>query len=435
MSQLDPYTPTSGTTAVRIDHYDLHLDYKIHPNRLAGRAVLRGRVLEDTPAIELDLVGLAVSRVLVDGRRHRFRVHRSKLVVRAQESFTSGQEITFDVHYSGNPGPAMGTWGDVGWEELTDGVLVAGQPNGAATWFPCNDHPSSKATFRCTILVESEYMAISNGELVSTVRKAGRTAWTWESSQPLATYLATVQIGQYRSGRIDGGPHSPSQVPLLLACGESQWQQAQRALAKQHAMMHTFESLFGDYPFDRYGVVVTDDPLEIPLESQPLSILGPNHLTDDWEAERLVAHELAHQWFGNSVTPSRWSDIWLNEGFACYAEWLWSEAAGKDSAEKQARAAHSRLAGEDQDVVLADPGPEDMFDDRVYKRGALALHALRGFTGDDDFFRILRSWTAENRFGSVTTAQFLAHAENVCARPVDAVLDDWLFERDLPRLG
>ncbi|PZT84390.1 MAG: peptidase M1, partial [Gordonia sp. (in: high G+C Gram-positive bacteria)] len=261
-----------------------------------------------------------------------------------------------------------------------------------------------------------------------------RTAWTWESREPVATYLATVQMGQYRRGSVKPGSYPPARVPLTLACGKHLWSRAQHVLAKQHGMMSVFEQRFGAYPFGYYGVVVTDDELEIPLESQPLSIFGPNHMTESWESERLIAHEMAHQWFGNSLTPASWSDIWLNEGFAHYAEWVWSEASGRRSAHDEARAAYAELSGSKQKVVIGDPGPKKMFDDRVYVRGALTLHALRMAVGDQTFFTILQRWTSQNRCGNVTTAEFFALASEVSGRPVEPLLHDWLFEKKLPAL-
>jgi aminopeptidase N len=204
------------------------------------------------------------------------------------------------------------------------------------------------------------------------------------------------------------------------------------AFADQPRMLERFSELFGPYPFDGYTAVVADDPLEIQLESQELSTFGSNHLTRSWEVQRLVAHELAHQWFGNAVTAGSLHDIWLHEGFACYAEWLWSEAAGRTTADEEAERHHGILARLPQDLVLVDPGPDRVFDDRVYKRGALALHSLRGVLGVGTFFDLLRSWVDTHRFGTVTTADFEAAVLEVTGFRHDDVLVPWLREAPLP---
>jgi aminopeptidase len=193
-------------------------------------------------------------------------------------------------------------------------------------------------------------------------------------------------------------------------------------------------------------VVITDDELEIPLEAQGLSIFGSNFLGGEWNSVRLVAHELAHQWFGNSLTPSTWSDIWLNEGFACYAEWLWAEHADGVPVRVNAATHWSRLSHLAQDVVIADPGPDLMFDDRVYKRGALTLHALRVQLGAVTFFDLVRDWVAAHRHGSVTTEEFVTHVETFVREttPVDGdagarrareLLERWLWATPLPRFA
>jgi aminopeptidase N len=176
--------------------------------------------------------------------------------------------------------------------------------------------------------------------------------------------------------------------------------------------------------------VVTADELEIPLEAQGLAVFGMNHLVP--AAQRLVAHELAHQWFGNSVGIARWSDIWLNEGFACYAEWLWSETSGGASVESCVADYYARLAAKPRDLLLVDPGPDDMFDDRVYKRGALTLHALRRTLGDEAFFDLLRSWTADHRHALVTTDDFRAAVERAGGPDAAAVLSRWIDDVALP---
>jgi aminopeptidase N len=196
-------------------------------------------------------------------------------------------------------------------------------------------------------------------------------------------------------------------------------------------MVAVFERHFGPYPLPEYAVVVTADDLEIPLEAQGIAVFGANHIDGLRGLERLVAHELAHQWFGNSVGLSRWQDIWLNEGFACYSEWIWSENSGGPSAHEKAITHHARLATLPQDLVLSDPGPDLMFDDRVYKRGALTLHALRLTIGDAPFFELLRTWTLTYRGATATTEDFVALAERVSGSPVAGLFRAWL---DLPLL-
>ncbi|MEO8095367.1 MAG: M1 family aminopeptidase, partial [Pseudolysinimonas sp.] len=199
-------------------------------------------------------------------------------------------------------------------------------------------------------------------------------------------------------------------------------------------MMALYQRLFGPYPFDGYTVVITPDVLEIPLEAQALAIFGANHADGAGGSERLVAHELAHQWFGNSVGLAAWKHIWLNEGFACYAEWLWSEHRGGMSADGLARQFRRDLSGRPVDIRVGDPGPALMFDDRVYKRGALTLHALRRTIGDDAFFELLGEWTTVHRYSVATTDDFRALAATKSPTPLDALFESWLFTEPLPRL-
>ncbi|MBG6226126.1 aminopeptidase N [Arthrobacter sp. CAN_A2] len=445
----DPYTPTNGSTSYRVDHYDLALDYRLSSNRLGGRAVLTVTAHRGLHQLELDLRGLRTTRITSDTARIRsFKDRAGKLVIAFRDPVPAGSTFRLDIRYEGNPRPLTGIWGEIGWEELTDGVLVAGQPVGAPSWFPCNDHPSQKAVYRIAVTTNAGYRAICNGVLVSRIDRSSRTTWTYEQAEPMATYLATVQIGRYSLMALNdparpavglpapGAPREPgTPVPQYAAVPPALAPSARASLARQHEMMSVFEQSFGPYPYPQYLVVVADDDLEIPLEAQTLSIVGRNHLDQDWEAQRLIAHELAHQWFGNSVTAARWQDIWLHEGFACYAEWIWSEASGSTTADAHARSTHQRLGRAPQDLVLADPGAADMFDDRVYKRGALTLHALRKAAGDDAFFALLRSWSSEHRFGTATTADFIAFAvRTLPGAGVGDLLVPWLLSKALPAL-
>ena len=422
----DPYVPGHGDASYDVRHYALGLTYKLVGNRLDGDAVLSCTATEDTSSVAVDLAGLRVGKVLLDGRPTRFSHRGSRITVTAP--LEAGQEFELRITYSGSPGTIRSKGqDDAGWEELTDGAIVAAQPHGAPAWFPCNDRPSSKATFAATLCAPSDYYVAMSGRLTGTRRRGSTLEWTYEMDQPMAPYLATAQIGRYESRDLG--------EDITMVCPPDLGGKGYDAsFGQQPAMMRFFESRFGLYPFAGYTVVVTDDPLEIPLESQSLSTFGRNFASDDWDDVRLVAHELAHQWFGNAVTLREWKDIWLHEGFACYAEWLWSEESGRETCDERARHHHARLAEEPEDLLLADPGAELMFDDRVYKRGALTLHALRLTIGDHDFFELLEQWVEEHGGGNAATEDFQLLADKVSGRELGGLFDAWLRQTDLPDL-
>ena len=425
----DSYVPTTGNGGYTVTHYDLDLDYRVASNRLAGTAVITGVATSKLERFSLDLTGLGAEKVSVGRERAKFTSHGRKLRVTPATPIERGATFTVTVRYLGSPAPLKSAWGEVGFEELTEGVLVASQPVGASTWFPCNDHPSIKSIFRIVVTTDSPYTVVANGKLVSRTVKSSRTRWVFESAEPMATYLATLQLGYYRPAEL-GAASVPQRAFIPDDLGDN----FAADFSRQPEMIETFERLFGEYPFDTYTVVVTDDELEIPLEAQGLSIFGRNHVDGHGGSNRLIAHELAHSWFGNSLTVESWKHIWLHEGFACYAEWLWSENSGGQSAQHLAEHYWLKLHGLPQDFAIGDPGAHLMFDDRVYKRGALALHSLRIMLGDSAFFEMLRDWTAENRHGTVTTQQFINHVSVRTERPVAEVLGHWLFDNSLPKL-
>ncbi|MCM2417869.1 M1 family metallopeptidase [Streptomyces sp. RKAG293] len=427
----DSYLPEHGNGGYRTVRYDLELDFRPSADRLSGRARISAVTEHALSEFSLDLGAFRIDRVLVDGKRPARYTHRAgKLRVRPARELPAGTPFTVEVRYVGTPRPIRSRyWGDLGWEPLEYGALVAAQPIGAPSWFPCNDHPSDKAVYRITVTAPTVCTVLANGTLESCTIGGSTTTWVYEQRAPMASYLASVQIGPYELVEHLGGPIAqPAAVPVALLAPFA------HDFGRQPEMMELFQDLFGPYPFDDYAVVVVDEELEVPVEAQALSVFGANHVDGRRGFERLVAHELAHQWFGNSLTLADWRHIWLNEGFACYAEWLWSEAAGGAPASVLATRAHTRLAGLPQDLRLADPGVRRMFDDRLYKRGALTLHALRTTMGDTAFFALLRTWTSQHRHRTVTTEQFTALAQEYTPRPLDALFTAWLREPRLPAL-
>ena len=420
----------SGNGGYEVAHYNLDLDYRVATNRLRATAVISARATMRLSRFSLDFDGLSVDRITVNGERAAKVSHSGrKLVITAETTIEAGARFRVTVRYRGAPRPVRSIWGDLGWEELEDGVLVAGQPTGAASWFPCNDHPSDKATFDIAVTCEAPYTVICNGVLTGRSTRSGRTTWTYSEPESMATYLATVQIGRYQRLDVADDP-----VPQRIFYPMGHHQEVGVDFARLGEMLGLFTDLFGPYPFAGYTVVVTDDVLEIPLEAQGLAVFGRNHVDGEHGSDRLIAHELAHQWFGNSLTVQTWRDIWLHEGFACYAEWIWAEASGGRSADDSALAHRRKLEALPQDLVTGDPGPQDMFDDRVYKRGALALHAVRRAVGDAAFFDALRAFTLDRRHSNVTAEGFVGFvSEHTGSAEIGGIVQRWLGEKALPR--
>ena len=426
----DPYLPTRGNGGYAVERYELDLTYRIATNRLAGTAVIHATTTQELAGFSLDLLRLRVSRVRIEGQRGvRFAHSSGKLTITPTKPLPADTAFTVTIDYAGAPAPHRSRWGAVGWEELDDGVIVAAQPTGAPTWFPCNDSLADKAAYDIRIATDAAYTVICNGVLAGRTTSAGLGRWHYVQEEPTSTYLATVQIGRYRRTEqaFDG-------VPGVLAYPRAIESRVLADVDQVGRMMNLFQRSFGPYPFATYTVVVTADDLEIPLEAQGLATFGANHLDGHGGSERLVAHELAHQWFGNSVGLAAWQHIWLNEGFACYAEWMWSEESGGPSSDTMARQFRRQVAGQPRDIVIGDPGVDLMFDDRVYKRGALTVHAVRRTLGDERFFDLVRAWTTELRGGSGTTDDFRALAARFSPTPLDALFDAWLFATSLPRL-
>lgn len=425
----DPWFPTHGDLRWSAEHYDLALEYNVNTNRLDAAATVRVRALVATRELAFDLRDLTVRKVLVDGGAPDKVTHKGgRLRVRLSGVLEPDAVATVRIAYAGKPAPVPGLFGPAGWEELVDGALVAAQPYGAPSWFPCNDRASDKASYRIAATVPDGWTVTANGRLAGRSAKGGRTTWVHEQRQPTSPYLASLQVGRFVVDQVACLSEQVEIVrPRAVAAG------AGTAFARQGEMLDFFTGVFGPYPFDVYRAVIAAEPLEIPLEAQSFSHFGTNHVPAVWENERLVAHELAHQWFGNAITARRWVDIWLHEGFACYAEWLWSERSGGWSTERRARHHHAKLAALPQDLVLADPGLADMFDDRVYKRGALTLHALRVELGDAAFFELVRTWVAEHVHGLVDTDDFRRLVARYGAA-AERVLGEWLDNLPLPAI-
>jgi aminopeptidase N len=423
----DPYFPKSGNGGYDVGGYDLNLTYEPSAGRLRGTATITATATQDLSRFNLDLSGLTAGAVTVDGAAARHRADGAELVVTPARGVPRGTAFTVVVNYAGNPAPVGSeVLGKGGWLRTQDGAFALGQPESASSWYPVNDHPSDKATFRLAMTVPDGLSVLSNGVPGRNSTASGRTTWTWAEDAPMASYLSFVVIGKYR---VESTTHQGK--PMITAIPESLPEDgvADRSIAATAEVADYLASVFGPYPFGSYGGIVLDDErISFALENQTRPVYGVAFFTADTNTG-VVAHEIAHQWFGDSVALERWQDIWLNEGFATYAEWLWAEHKGRSTVQAQF---DRRYGSFDWSEPPGSPGPDGIFGPAVYQRGAMTVHALRKQIGDDAFFTLLKSWTAEHRNGTATTEDFIAAAERVSGKQLDAFFQDWLFGKKRP---
>ena len=421
----DEYTPDSGATGYDVEHYDLDVAWDPGAEVLDGTTTITATATQDLTQLSLDLLALEVDGVTVDGDEAEVEVDGRDVVITLAEELAEGDEFEIVVEYSGTPEPVLSAGFETGWLTTDDGgAYVIGEPDGAATWFPSNDHPSDKATVDLQVTVPRGWTVGGPGAFEGQERDGQTVTWSWSEDDPMATYLVPLAIGRYEmiEDETDDG------LPLVSFFPEDEADRFAAAFADAGEMISTFEELFGPYPFDEYGALVVPEETGLALETQSRSTFGD----DVADVELFRAHELAHQWFGDAVTPERWEDIWLNEGFASYAEMLWFEASRPDydiDAD-----AESRRATIDDGGPIVDPGVDRWFGNSVYQRGGLALHALRRTVGDDDFFEILQQWVADNGGENVTTDDFIALAEDVSGQDLGDFFDAWLEGEGVPEL-
>jgi aminopeptidase N len=420
----DPYFPTAGNGGYDVAHYDLALDYSPQRERLDGVAAITATATQDLSRFSLDYSGPKVASVGVDGAPAAYSHAEGKLTVTPPAGIGAGAQFVTVVDYAGKARPTKGRL-RAGWFPTRDGAFVAGEPRGAPTWFPCNDHPTDKATFGFRITVPAGRKAIANGVLVSKSRTAGQTTFAWREDDPMAPYLATATNGRFRLDQ-----STVAGLPSYVAVDPREARASRRGLRKLPAILQHFQSLFGEYPFDSTGAIVDHAPfVGYALETQNIPVY------DRAPDEVIIAHETAHQWFGDSVSVARWSDIWLNEGFATWAEWNWIEHTGGPTTARTLRDLLKVRASDRRfwRPAPGDPGPRHMFDATVYVRGAMAMEALRQAVGPDVFIAILRRWVSEHRYGTATTEDFIALAESESGRELDEFFRIWLFDPAKPK--
>ncbi len=442
----DPYFPESGNSGYDVGHYDLDLAYEPATDNLRGRAKVEAKATENLCSFNLDLLGFEVKRIKVRNEKASWSRDGQELTVTPKKPLHKGKGFAVSIRYSGVPvdfrEPTYGI--PTAFTPTSDGANAVGQPDSAATWFPVNDHPSDKASYDFEVEVPDGYGVVANGKPKGTEPgEPGWTQWRWQAKAPMASYLATIDIGNWDVHRWktdDGLPVYDAVDPQVSGGLRAE---VDSSLAKQGEILDFLSDNIGrPYPFNTVGAIVDPErPIAFALETQTRPVYAAIFWTDrsgqPTNADYVVVHELAHQWFGDDVALRRWSDMWLNEGFATYYEYLWDGAHGGLTPHQLYEGTLAGVSADDPlwSVKVADPGPDQVLGDAVYVRGMMALEALRLEVGDDDFSAIVRRWAASRAGGNGTTEQFIDVAEGVSGRQLDDLFETWLYTAAKPEVS
>ncbi|GGW23020.1 MULTISPECIES: M1 family metallopeptidase [Streptomyces] len=435
----DRLFPHLGNPGYDVASYDLALTYSgSNTEPLQAVTTIDGWTTDTLERINLDFAHGDVQSVQVDGETADFATAGEDLVITPADPLPRGDWMRVTVRHTSDPVSAKGR--DGGWVRTADGLAMANQADAAHLVFPCNDHPSDKAMFTVRVTAPNGYTAVANG-LPTDVDRAGRaTTWTYRTLHPMATELAQVSIG--RSAVLHReGPHG---LPVRDVVPAKDREALEPWLKKTPDQIAWMESKVGPYPFETYGVLVADTVTGFELETQTLSLFEKGLFTEPaypkWYVESIMVHELAHQWFGNSVSPRTWSDLWLNEGHATWYEALYAQEKKDDrTLEARMKAAYGasdrwRTAGGPPGAPKP-PAPGQkigIFRANVYDGAALVLFALREEIGVEAFDRLERTWLTDHRDGTAGTADFVRLAGQVSGRDLGSFFQHWLYDEKTP---
>jgi aminopeptidase N len=430
----DSLYPNFGNGGYDVQHYMLDLTVNnVVASNLDGITTVKARATQNLDRFNLDFIGFEITKIMVNGQPADFRRSRQELTIIPSTALAENETFTVEVQYQGSPEEmdSVALPIQTGWVTFDGGSFVLSEPDGAASFFPVNDHPLDKATYTFRVTVPKPYEVAANGVLTDTIDNGKTATFIFEVRDPMASYLATVNIDEFdvETSQAENG------VPIRNYYSTGLPEDIRKPFEHQDEMLVYFSDIFGPYPFEVYGALVIDTEFGAALENQTMSIFGidmvdPNHLVD---TQQVIAHELAHQWFGDSISLADWRDIWLNESFATYAQGLWTERTeGREALDEWIKEVYGFvLENHEHMSPPGEPSADELFNPGVYSWGALSLHALRLEVGDEVFFQILKSYQEKHKGGNATTADFIAVAEEVSGKELSAFFDSWLYSEDL----
>lgn len=420
-------------------HYEFDWKLDFEARWIEGKAVVTLRSLSATDRITLHLADdMHVTGINQDRTPVSF-VHQNDLLdIYPLQKLNPDEELTVTISYSGIPQPAsdiLQSGLNFSYHGEDPIIWSLDEPTGARQWFPCYDVPSDKATVKLRITVADDMIVASNGDLIGVVSNPDQTkTYTWEENYPISTYLISIAATNYETFS-DVYSSGLETMEVLFYAYPEHLTQAIEDFSVTVSMIEFYASVFGEYPFleEKYGMA--EIPGNASMEHQTCTSLSSRLVTGTHQYDYIIAHELAHQWWGDLVTLTDWADIWLNEGFATYSDALWVENLYGFEGLK------SRMADfrdiyftfhEGEDHPIYDPPSGHLFCEIEYEKAAWVLHMLRFVVGDDNFWRILRGYAQLYAFSNASTEDFRAVCEQIHGGGLGWFFDQWIYGAGYP---
>ena len=431
----DSLYPDFGNGGYDVQTYTIDITVDdVETSELEAVTTIEAIATQELSRFNLDFVGFDVTSIEVNEEAADFERNGQELTVIPVEPIADNESFTVAVTYQGIPSEmeSQALPFPTGWIVYRDGIFVLSEPDGSANFYPVNDHPLDKALYTIIVTVPKPYEVAANGILETATDNGDSTTYLFKVRDPMASYLTTININDFdiETMESDGGVPIRNYFPADLP------NDIRKPFARQGEMIDYYSQIFGPYPFEVYGSLVFDLNLGVALENQTMSIYSIDMVSghDLAYSESVVAHELTHQWFGDSVSVADWGDIWLNEGFATYGEALWEEHLyGSEGLDDWVNSTYNEVKSSPNFYPPpGSPAANNLFNGGVYLRGGLTLHALRLEVGDDAFFTILRTYYDRYKFGNATTEDFIQVAEEVSGKDLGDFFNAWLYETELP---
>lgn len=434
----DSLYPGFGNGGYEVEHYTLDITVNdVATSNLTAVTTIKANATQELTSFNLDFIGFEIASITINDQPGTFKRSGQELTVTPSDPMSDEEPFTVVVQYKGSPEPmfSQALPFQTGWVSFDGGSYVLSEPDGSASFYPVNDHPLDKAWYTFRVTVPRPFEVAANGVLIETTDNGDTTTFLFEEHDPMSSYLATINIAEFDVETME----SENGIPIRNYYAAGLPEEARKPFARQGEMLVYFSELFGPYPFEVYGALVMNTEFGAALENQTMSIFGTDmiDLEDVAGTELTVAHELAHQWFGDSISVADWRELWLNEGFASYAEGLWIEHTdGREALDVWIKSSYADVAQDPQYYPApGNPPADNLFNEGVYVRGGLTLHALRLEVGDQTFFNILRTYHDNYKFGNATTEDFITTAEEVSGKELSGLFESWLYDDELPPIA